>query len=205
MPGMAFLQAAGSPAAARPPKRSRAEAPPGSKTLEEQVQELSKQLQKVCQVVVSHDANLRELDAWSTKTWLLDPQSDLATQLMGQMESWKSQLQQGQAHPLGPSRLIVAATVAKWVLSGPDRKAGCPTFSLFHDKMEALDDLKSSVQLAFAKTIKDGRVLLKIRPNMDTQSQWAEVFALLDGAEFSESKDVAPPGNFIRELRNKGR
>lgn len=205
MPGMDFLQAAESPAASRPTKRTRADAGHSShKSLEQQVQDLSKQLQKVCQVVVSRDNGLRELEAWSTRTWLPDPQTDLAKQLVAQMETWKAKLQQGQAHPLGPSRWTVGATLAKWVLDGQDRKARCPQFTLLHDKMESLEEMKGSVQLAFAKPIKDGRILLKVRPQLEARAQWSEAFALLDTEEAYESKDLAPPGAIIRELKSKG-
>ena len=70
-----------------------------STAVEQQVQEPRKQLQKVCQVVSTHDHSNRELEAWSTKTWLLDPKSDLAKQLQAHMETWKGKAQQGQAHP----------------------------------------------------------------------------------------------------------
>ena len=149
-------------------------------------------------------ANLRELEAWSTRTWLPDPQTDLAKQLVAQMETWKAKLQQGQAHPLGPSRWTVGATLAKWVLDGQDRKARCPQFTLLHDKMESLEEMKGSVQLAFAKPIKDGRILLKVRPQLEARAQWSEAFALLDTEEAYESKDLAPPGAIIRELKSKG-
>ena len=49
--------------------------------------------------------------------------------------------------------------------------------------MEGLADMQKSVQLAFAKPIKDGRILLKIRPQMAYQSEWSEAFAVLDGLE----------------------
>ena len=202
MPGMAFLQAAESPAGSRPSKRTRADGGhTGNKSLEQQVQDLSKQMQKICQIVVAHDSSIREMEAWSTRTWLLDPQCGLATQLTAQMEAWKGQLQQGQAHPLGPSRLTVGATIAKWVLDGPDRKASCPTFSLLHDKMDSLEEMHSSVQLAFSKPIKDRRILLKVRPQLEVRSEWTEVFKLLDESEASETKGVAPPGSIVRDLK----
>ena len=38
--------------------------------------------------------------------------------LTAQMEAWKGKLQQGQAHPLGPSRLTVGATICSTVQIG---------------------------------------------------------------------------------------
>lgn len=145
------------------------------------MRESSKHFQKLCQV----NANLRELEAWSRS-------------------------QERFGHAAGDLEIISVrgtstSSVAKSVGDGPDRRAGCPTLSLFHHKMEAFDDLKNSLLLAFATPIKTGRVLLKNCLRMRNRSQWAEVFALLDGAEFNKSKDIAPQGNFTRELRNKGR
>ena len=91
--------------------------------------------------------------------------------LMGQMDAWKGKLQQGQPHPDGPARLTIGAVLAKWILDDASRKAACPHFSILHDKMEGLADMQKSVQLAFAKPIKDGRILLKIRPQMAYQME----------------------------------
>ena len=126
--------------------------------------------------------------------WLLDPKSDLAKQLQAHMETWKGKAQQGQAHPDGPARWTVGAVLAKWVLSDTDHKKTCPKFAEMHDKMESLEEMRDSIQLAFAKPVKDGRVILKARPQMSTQESWVEVFSLLDSQSFCESKDVAPPG-----------
>ena len=73
-------------------------------------------MQKIGQTLVSHDHNLRELEAWSTLTWLLDQNSELAKQLMAHMDAWKQKAQQGQPHTNGAAKLIVGAALAKWVL-----------------------------------------------------------------------------------------
>ena len=123
--------------------------------------------------------------------------------LTGQMDAWKGKLQQGQPHPDGPARLIIRAVLAKLILDDSSGKAACPHFSVLHDKMEGLADMQKSVQLVFAKPIKDGRVLLKIRPQMAYQSEWSEALAVLDGLESSERKTVAPPGAWVRDLRHR--
>ena len=69
--------------------------------------------------------------------------------------------------------------------------------------MEALDDFRASIQLAIAKPIKDGRLLVKIRPQLDARVEWTEAFAILDASEGCDSKDVAPLGNIVREFKNK--
>ena len=61
--------------------------------------------------------------------------------------------------------------------------------------------MKSSIQLAFVKPIKDGRILLKIRPQLQMQDAWTEVSAVLSAADFAETKDMAaPPGPILRSL-----
>ena len=201
MPGLDFLPAAASPAVSRPSKRSRPEVGRPKGSAEQQVQELSQQVQKVCQILATHDHSLRELEAWSTLTWLLDQNSELAKHLMACMDSWKQKAQQGQPHPDGPARLTVGAALAKWVLDSPERRAACPQFADAHDKITSIDEMKSSIQLAFVKPIKDGRILLKIRPHLQMRDAWTEVSAVLSAADFVETKDMAaPPGPIIRSL-----
>ena len=165
MPGMDFLQAATSPTM-RPQKHSRGEG--SNKSLEQQVQELTQHMQKLSQVVVAHDSSLRD---WSTHTWLLAAESELSQMLMYNKAttSWRA----CQAD----HRCCLSRMDFRWCVS-----KGCmPTFSILHDKMEGLADMQMSVQLALAKPIKDGRILLKIRPQMAYQSEWSEAFAVLDG------------------------
>lgn len=164
-----FLQPAASPMATRPSKRGRgpetATASGAQVPLERQVHELRAQLQKVCQLVGSHDQSLRELDAWSTHTWLLDSDSELAKILLEHMEMWKSKLPpRGQQHPLGPARHMVAGALAKWLMSSEDRRQVMPKVVKLHEQMNQHADLGKSVQLAFIKTTRDGRLLLKLRP-----------------------------------------
>ena len=136
MPGMDFLQAGASPAVARPSKRSRPAAGRRQKPLEQQVQNLTQQLQKVCQLVASHDHSLREIEAWSTRTWLLDQKSSLAKHLVQFMDAWKEKTQQGQPHPDGLARFTVGAALAKWVLEDDTRKVACRSFRTMHDKIK---------------------------------------------------------------------
>ena len=200
MPGLDFLPAAASPAVSRPSKRSRPEVGRPKGSAEQQVQELSQQMQKMCQILATHDHSLREKVS-STLTWLLDQNSELAKHLMAYMDSWKQKAQQGQPHPDGPARLTVGAALAKWVLDSPERRAACPQFADAHDKISPINEMKSSIQLAFVKPIKDGRILLKIRPHLQMRDAWTEVSAVLSAADFAETKDMAaPPGPILRSL-----
>ncbi|CAE7389719.1 unnamed protein product [Symbiodinium necroappetens] len=201
MPGLDFLPAVASPAASRPSKRSRPEVGRPKGSTEQQVQELSQQMQEMCHILASHDHNLRELEAWSTLTWLLDQNSELAKHLMAHMDAWKQKAQQGQPHPDGAARFTVGAALAKWVLDSPERRAACPQFADAHDKITSIEEMKSSIQLAFAKPIKDGRILLKIRPHLQMRDAWTEVCAVLSAADLAETKDMAAPaGPIIRSL-----
>ena len=156
---------------------------------------------QMCQILASHDPNLRELEAWSTLTWLLDQNSELAKHLMAYMYAWKQKAQQGQPHPDGAARFTGGAALAKWVLDSPDRRAACPQFADAHDKITSIEEMKSSIQLAFAKPIKDVRILLKIRPHLQMRDAWTEVCAVLSAADLAETKDMAaPPGPIIRSL-----
>ena len=95
-------------------------------------------VQQMCQILASHDHSLRELEAWSTLTWLLDQNSELAKHLLAHMDAWKQKSQQGQPHPDGPARLTVGAALATWVLDSPERRAACPQFAVAHDKIASI-------------------------------------------------------------------
>ena len=56
-------------------------------------------------------------------------------------------------HPDGAARFTVGAALAKWVLDSPDRRAACPQFADAHDKITSTEEMKSTIQLAFAKPI----------------------------------------------------
>ena len=210
MPSMDFLQlpAVTSPST-RPPKRTRSDGPraAGLNPLEQQVKELSLKLDKVCQLVVSHDHSIREMEAWSTRTWIFEQESELATLLMSHMNQWKQHLPpQGQPHPQGPARLTVGAGLAKWLLEDPDRRQAMPKFTAMHDAMTGLTDMHNSIQLAYVKVIKDGRTLLKLRPQQSASDEWAEAFAWMQQSLVSlkaESKDAAPPGPIVRSLTRR--
>lgn len=101
---------------------------------------------------------------------------------------------------------MVAAGLAKWLLQDQARKEAMPAFANLHNDMSKFEDLQRSVQLAFVKTVKDGRVLLKIRPQQSAQSEWNEAFRWIDASLDllqAESKDVAPSGPLVRALSRR--
>ena len=200
----------GQPDPSAAPKRGRQEQPANGSTsvnLEKEVQELKAQLQKVCSLVCSHDTTLRELEAWCTRTYLFHSQAEVAQEVLSWMEQWKSNLPpREQPHPQGPARHMVAAGLAKWLLQDQARKEAMPAFANLHNDMSKFEDLQRSVQLAFVKTVKDGRVLLKIRPQQGAQSEWNEAFRWIDASLDllqAESKDVAPSGPLVRALSRR--
>lgn len=210
MPPLDFLMSAPSPVVSRAPKRTRGpDANTAQVPLERQVQELRSQLQKVCQLVSSHGQSLRELDDWSTHTWVLDKDSELAKTLVEHMEQWKKQLPpRGQPHPYGPARHMVAGGLAQWLLKTEDRRQAMPAFVLMHEQMTAHSDLAKSVQLTYIKPIRDGRILLKLRPQQVAQKEWAEAIAWLDQSLASlhaEKKHLAPPGPLVRAISGKAK
>ena len=204
MPGLDFLTAT-SPTV-RAPKQGRLDLPGNTRSQgsARTVEDLAKQLQKVCQLVCAHDQTLRELDAWATRTYILASDSELATHLMEHMEKWKQQLPpRGQAHPEGPARHTVAAALAQWLLKSQDRRQVMAKFAELHDPMTQLGDMSKSIQLCFAKSIRDGRILLKIRPRQNAVAAWQEAFDWIDSsldALQAEPKDVAPAGPLARAL-----
>ena len=95
---------------------------------------------------------------------------------------------------------------AKWLLEDPDRRQAMPKFAAMHDAMTALTDMHNSIQLAYVKVIKDGRTLLKLRPQQSASDEWAEAFTWMQQSLVSlkaESKDAAPPGPIVRSLTHR--
>ena len=70
-------------------------------------------------------------------------------------------------------------------------------FAELHDPMTQLGDMSKSIQLCFSKSIRDGRILFKIRPRQNAVAAWQEAFDWIDSsldALQAETKDVAPAG-----------
>lgn len=78
MPGLEFLGAPAASPSARPQQRFRPEqAGNQQQSMEKKVEDLSRKLQQVCQLVCAHDQTLRELEAWSTRTYILSADTEL--------------------------------------------------------------------------------------------------------------------------------
>ena len=73
-----------------------------------------------------------------------------------------------------------------------------------HEQMNQHADLGKSVQLAFIKTTRDGRLLLKLRPQLSAQSEWEEAIAwFYSSMSQAEKKEIAPPGPLVRAISGK--
>ena len=82
-----------------------------------------------------------------------------------------------------------------------ERRQSLAMFAELHDPMTELKHLHQSVSLAVTKPIRDGRVILKIRPLQSTFQAWQEAYRCLELIPFVELKDVASPGPLMRGLR----
>ena len=175
--------------------------------LEEQVAQLAKQLSTVVKIVGQHDKDLRELEAWSCHTFLMPKDNDLSQALLQAMEAWKAKIPDKGPHPLGAPRWTVAGTVAQVLLRDEANAEKLAQFRAFHEKFNSLEDMEASVQLAMARETRDGRVLLKIRPQTLRQTEWAsaiEVLTTMITNQGGEAKSgAAPPSSLVRQLVEK--
>ena len=81
-----------------------------------------------------------------------------------------------------------------------------PKFTALHDPMSNLEELHQSIQLAFIKPVRDGRILLKVRPQLLAIDAWQEVAVWMQKSAVLlqvECKDMAPPGPLVRSLAVK--
>ena len=129
-------------------------------------------------LVSQHDRDLRELEAWSSFTFLLkkdrktQKDTPLAQELLQAMQGWKDKLPEKGAHPLGPLRWAVAKVLAQWLVLEEERQSKMPHFFSFHNGLTQLSDMELSVQLAMVRETKDQKVLLRVRPQLNMQSEW---------------------------------
>ena len=206
---LSFMEAVTTQAKTAPAKRRREQSSGASSKggVDQQVQELTTQLRNVMKIVSQHDRDLRELEAWSTHTFLLKKETQLAQELMAVMDTWRSQVPEKGPHPLGPPRWTVAGALANWLVKEGTRREQAPTFSAFHDAMTSLPDMESSVQLAVAKETKDHRVLLRIRPQLARQQEWNEAVQVVRAHVETEGGELkltaAPPGPTVWLLEPK--
>ena len=207
---LSFMAGVAAPAAAPASTKRRREASNGSgakPSVDKQVEALSAQLKVVMSLVSQHDRDLRELEAWSTFTILLKKETPLAQELLQAMQGWKDKLPEKGAHPLGPPRWAVAGALAQWLVLEEERQSKMPHLFSFHNGLTQLSDMESSVQLAMVRETKDQKVLLRVRPQLNRQSEWQEAVLVLkavvaaEGGEFKTG--AAPPNPLVRKIESR--
>ncbi|CAE7400422.1 unnamed protein product [Symbiodinium natans] len=203
MAGLQQVEAPGRQARSKRPRTQNA-GESGSEQMDQQIKQLGNQLRTVMKIVGQHDREIRELEAWSCHTYLLSKDSQLAKDLRAAMEAWKSKIPEAGPHPQGPPRWTVAGTVANALVKDGARRAQLGKFVAFHESLSSLEDMESSIQFAVAKETRDGKVLLKLRPQMVCQAEWHEAAAVLREiiiAEGGEQKHGAAPLNpLVRQI-----
>ena len=211
MAGLAFMAPLQAAAAASPTvtrqKRPRHDGVSSSGSMDQQVKQLTAQMQVLMKVVNQHDRELREMEAWSCRTFLLNKESALAKLLLEAMQTWKSRVPETGPHPLGAPRWTVAGTVAQALLQDTTLADKLGKFRIFHEALTDLPDMERSVQLAMTKETRDHKVLLKIRPQLQSQDEWNEAFSVLSESVLKNGGEVktsaAPPSPLIRQLFSK--
>ena len=213
---LSFMAGVAAPAAAPASTKRRREASNGSgakPSVDKQVEALSAQLKVVMSLVSQHDRDLRELEAWSTFTFLVkkdrktQKDTPLAQELLQAMQGWKDKLPEKGADPLGPPRWAVAGALAQWLVLEEERQSKMPHFFSFHNGLTQLSDMESSVQLAMVRETKDQKVLLRVRPQLNRQSEWQEAVLVLkavvaaEGGEFKTG--AAPPNPLVRKIESR--
>ena len=158
-------------------------------------------------LVSQHDRDLRELEAWSTFTFRLKKETPLVQELLQAMQGWKDKLPEKGAHPLGPPRWAVAGALAQWLVLEEERQSKMPHFFSFHNGLTQLSDMESSVQLAMVRETKDQKVLLRVRPQLNRQSEWQEAVLVLKSVVAAEGGDfktgAAPPNPLVRKIESR--
>ena len=138
----------------------------------------AQQIQKMCQILAHYDHNLRELETWSSLTWLLDQNGELAKHLMAHMDS--------------AAKLTAGAALAKLVLDSPARHVACPRFADAHDKITSIEKSNREFSSLSRSQSRTGVSFAKSGPT-GTCDAWTEVRAMLSEGDFAETIEVAAP------------
>eukprot|EP00971_Amphidinium_carterae_P184934 3672040-Amphidinium_carterae.1 len=125
------------PAGRKGNKRQKAEEGAHSSGTGVGLQERVKVLEKVVQL---HDKQLRQLEAMTTLTWILDSKDPVATALLAQMETYQAARPDKGAHPLGPPRRGLGLVLIEWGKTHPEQ---LPTFLAYHAQLQRRQDLQT--------------------------------------------------------------
>ena len=151
---------------------------------------------------------LRALEAWTTKTWYLKAGMQLAKALTDANDSYNGKKKLGSAHPDGPPRRTLAYVLLnQFIVPAATTTAELTQVAEFHKQLTKPEDLeKQSIQYMTTYKVKDGGLILKIRPYREKMELWAPALAWLghyiasEGGE--ERPETGPPSNRSKELKN---
>ena len=118
-------------------------------------------LEKMC---ITHDDKIRQLEQFSTLTWVTSAECELGSTLLAKMRDWQGQRPDRGPHPWGPPRRALGFEMCEFII-----KNGLhPTDSVWlktHQGFSTAEEVdKHSVNLLVVKETFDGRTLIKLRP-----------------------------------------
>ena len=156
-----------------------------------------------------HDIALRSVEAWSTTTFLMDPDTEPAPILIKALSTYNETRIESGPHPMGPPRRILAKALGQWLHSqlpsdGP--------FAKYHATLTNPKHLEQrSVNLFKARKTKEGdNFLLRIRPHTSAVPAWNEAFQMLTHWVRQQPNgevlyDATPPGTEAGHIASRTR
>jgi hypothetical protein len=174
---------------------------PGQADLQRRVERLEK-------LILLHDDQLRDYEAYTTQVWLMEPDCELGMLLLAKMREWQEARPSQGAHPWGPPRRGLALELVNWLLEACKESAdgGEKNFCNFHKAMSSMEQLeRDSVNLLMVKETHDGKTLMKIRPFRGADAVWAAVYNRItkkvEKTNGVRKFDRAPMGPLTREIK----
>lgn len=173
------------------------------------LEQVIKRLESV-EVQTSHNSSqLRMLQAWSTKSWLVDKDAEFGRRLLSKVELWKEKKPSKGPHPFGACRAMVGLACVEDAENV--KTEDLAPFLSFHLALggSICKIGEVSVNLASAKMIKKMRgdvevevILLKVRPMLDAMDAWKPYFKLLDSRSLESLEGPAPPSTEERNINH---
>lgn len=154
-----------------------------------------------------NSSQLRMLQAWSTKSWLIDKDTEYGKRLLAKVELWKEKQPKRGPHPFGACRAMVGLACVEDAETVNNQELA--EFLEFHKKLGGTIAKigEQSVNLASAKLIKKTQndvevemILLKVRPMLDAMQPWQSYFRLLDSRSLETLDGPAPQSTEERAI-----
>eukprot|EP00929_Paragymnodinium_shiwhaense_P092971 TRINITY_DN5300_c1_g2_i1.p1 TRINITY_DN5300_c1_g2~~TRINITY_DN5300_c1_g2_i1.p1 ORF type:complete len:211 (-),score=61.70 TRINITY_DN5300_c1_g2_i1:27-659(-) len=184
-------------------KRARMEGEDAPKDAESDIARRLERLEIMC---TNHDTVIRELEAHLTKTFLMGADDPIGVKLLLKMKEYLDGRPQKGPHAWGPPRhcllhVLVDTMIKEFQL---DEESA---FVKTHRTMKTAAEFDEvSASFCSVREIKDGRILLKIRPLDIAAMMWMEplkkLAAHVESNEGEQRHDIAPAGPMIRAMRH---